>query len=141
MGVRHNIPQAFRELEKTAERYEQEVVKALVQAGERAAEVARQTRTYEDKSGNLTASIGYGVVHKGTLVAQGGFDESLEGGRIGREALQKALDEVRQEQYAVVLVAGMEYATYINRKGYAVLDGAQIRIGNIVNELLSKIRL
>ena len=141
MGVTHNIPQALSELQQAAKRYDKEVVRALKAAGERAVETARQTKTYEDKTGDLTASIGYGVIHNGLLEYVGGFDDSRNGGSIGRQVLQQVAEESRGVPYAVILVAGMEYATYVNRKGFAVLDGAQIRIDSITQELLSSIRI
>jgi len=141
MGVTHNIPQAISELQQIAKRYDKEVVRALVAAGERAVETARQTKTYEDKTGDLTASIGYGVVHNGLLEHVGGFDDSRSGGDTGRQVLQRIAEETGNVPYAVILVAGMEYATYVNRKGFAVLDGAQIRIDRITQELLSTIRI
>lgn len=141
MGITHNIPQAIRELRQASARYEQEVVKVLIKAGEQATGIARQTRTYEDQKGNLTASIGYGVVNNGRLVYVGGFDDSHEGGTIGRQALQQTASEIGRVPYAVILVAGMEYATYVNRKGFAVLDGAQTRIDKIVQNLLTQIKV
>ena len=141
MGVTHNIPQAISELQQAAKRYDKEVVKALVEVGKRAVETARHTKTFEDKTGNLTASIGYGVIHNGTLVYTGGFDDSKDGGEIGRNVLSQSAADMSNIPYAVILVAGMEYATYVNRKGFAVLDGAQIQIDKITQELLSSIKI
>lgn len=141
MGVKHNITQAISELQQAAKKYDKEIVQALVETGERAVETARQTKTYEDKTGDLTASIGYGVIHEGVLKYVGGFDDSKKGGSIGKQTLQHVAENMGNTPYAVILIAGMKYATYVNRKGLAVLDGAQIRIDKITQELLSSIRI
>ena len=52
---------------------EDKVVEALAFIGERCIKQARNHHTYKDRTGNLTASMGYGIVHRGEIVFSSGF--------------------------------------------------------------------
>lgn len=87
---------------------------------------ARQHRTYTDRTGNLTNSMGYVVVKGGTIAAHGG---ELGGGE-GQEAAFKLYSELAPQtgyDYCLIIVAGMNYAAYVESKGYNVLLPAQLK--------------
>ena len=87
---------------------------------------ARQNRTYTDRTGNLTNSMGYVVMKRGTIAAHGG---ELGGGE-GQEAAFKLYSELApqtQYDYCLIIVAGMNYAAYVEAKGYNVLLPAQLK--------------
>lgn len=86
---------------------------------------ARERHTYIDRTGNLTNSMGYVVLKKGQQVAHGG-----EGGGEGQAAAMKVYNQVAagsHYDYSLVIVAGMEYAAYVEAKGYNVLIPAQLK--------------
>lgn len=140
MGVKTNISDVVRELNKTAERIEQALIETFVQVGEQVANIAKDSHTYKDRTGNLTNSIGYGVVVGGKIVERGGFGGG-EGGSVGEIALEKRAAEVQKDAIAIVVVAGMDYAEAVERRGYIVLDKARLSTESIVRNLLQQLKL
>ena len=74
---------------------------------------------YIDDTGNLRHSIGFLVLENGNVVTE---DFTSEQGR--NYALK--LKEKYPIGYALIMVAGMEYAIYVSVRGYDVLDSAVI---------------
>lgn len=139
MGITANTKGAFDALESAERRIESALVDYLASIGERLCDVARATKTYDDVTGNLTDSIGYGVVRDGVVVRYGGFGGGV-GGSKGLDALQRATSESGSGT-SLVCVAGMKYATYVERRGYAVLDGARVQVDSIVKSLKERLSL
>lgn len=68
-----------------------------------------------DQTGNLRSSIGYSVLRQGEKKAQGGFTSILGaeiGGKLGRSYI-KHIAELYADDYALIVVAGMDYAQYV----------------------------
>ena len=86
MGVKSNCKDVVRLLSVFPERLGRNIVPLLDKAGAIAVDKAKSSKTYKDQTGNLTASIGYGVVVGGQVVSSGGFG-SGEGGSQGRAML------------------------------------------------------
>lgn len=127
-------------LEKAAEQAHTETLAALTRAGQRLVEIAKSTKQYQDQTGNLTASIGYGVYSKGSEISVGGFAGG-EGEIMGRVQLAEVAARYNAYKYVLIIIAGMEYAVAVERRGYAVLDGALLESNSVVREELSSIRL
>ena len=141
MGVRitTNIPSVIKQLDNYKNQLDEEVIASLVSAGNTIVSMAKDTHTYKNRSGNLESSTGFGVVVRGQLVEYGGFDSGLIGGNVGIEKLKTIIDEAKGE-YSIIVVAGMEYATYVERSGY-VLDNARYDGESVLKELLDKINI
>ena len=141
MGMSCDISGAVRLLNSLPERARMKAVDFLAAAGDRFCEVARATKTYNDVTGRLTASIGWGVAVGGQIVREGGFG-SGEGGDEGRKSLYDAAQMLSNATTPTLIVtAGMCYAMYVERSGYAVLDGARVRMDDIVQSLISTLEL
>ena len=140
MGIKHNCGAAIKQLQSLPQFMEQQLLSALDNAGREAVEIARATKTFKDQSGNLSDSTGYGIVKKGQIVSSGGFGGG-EGGSQGRKALKEHAAEVGKTEVALVVVAGMDYAIYVERKGFMVLDGARLRLDNILEQELAKMKI
>jgi len=110
------------------------MISAFKRAGALAVEKIKQTKTYKDVTFKLTSSIGYGVVWNGQLIEEGGFGNG-EGGEKGRTFLHSLVSGV---PYGLIIVAGMDYALYVERKGYVVLDGGTLDIGKDIKDYLEK---
>lgn len=136
MGIRMKTD--IRELERRVQDYAKSVIRVMVEVGEQAVTDIRDTKTYKDDTGRLTASIGYGVFDDGTLLVSGGFGGG-EGGVIGMESLQSR--GASTEGLSLVIVAGMDYALYVERKGFVVLDGGTASVLKNIEEKVSKIRI
>lgn len=106
-------------------RFERALLLVLNEIGMELVKIARDEHTYIDRTGNLTNSMGYVVLKKGQQVAHGG-----EGGGEGQAAAMKVYNQVAagsHYDYSLVIVAGMEYAAYVEAKGYNVLIPAQLK--------------
>lgn len=112
----------------------------LAKVGDRFCEVARETKTYNDVTGCLSASIGYGVAVDGRLVKVGGFGGG-EGENEGLAALHRAVSELSTDSPTLIVVAGMRYALYVERSGHVVLDGVRFRMDEIVSSLINEMQL
>ena len=141
MGMTCDISGAVRLLNSLPDRARMKAVDFLAAVGDRFCEVARATKTYNDVTGRLTASIGWGVAVGGQIVREGGFG-SGEGGDEGRKSLYDAAQMLSNATTPTLIVtAGMCYAMYVERSGYAVLDGARVRMDDIVQSLISTLEL
>lgn len=119
-------------LEQLPEKVQANSVQALAAAGQQFVEKALSTKTYQDRTGRLTASIGWGVAQDGSIVKTGGFGGG-EGAEQGIATLESAAAQTAGT--ALIVVAGMHYATYVERKGFSVLDGARLDTASIVETI------
>lgn len=105
---------------------ENAIVMVLNSLGMELVAYARTMHNYTDRTGNLTNSMGY-VVLKGTRpLVNGGIQGSSE----ALEAAQKTFDAVAarsQYAYSLVIVAGMNYAAYVESRGYNVILPAELK--------------
>lgn len=95
---------------------------------------AKNTDTYTDRTNNLRSSIGY-VLYKDGQKVSASFEKAGEGmdsdGSVGaKEGLDYAESVANNfsSGYVVVLVAGMDYAAYVEAKGYDVITGASLNL-------------
>lgn len=146
------------EYEKQVEQY---YISRLVEAGETAVVTAVTKGKYQNITGNLRSSIGYVIGYAGKVIKEGGFHKvqgrgenyqhvtftTRNGKKVdfwakgkfgdGSEGSRKGLELARSiiaktQGYSFVIVAGMEYATYVNSRGYDVMDSAKLEIKKIV---------
>lgn len=141
MGMKMTTPLAsiYAYIDAQAERIEEEAVSNLEYAGEQAVATARQTQSYTDRSGNLRSSVGYVVVKDGEIVRKSGFVKVKDGddGVSEGERFAVSLAGRYPEGIVLIVVAGKNYAVYVARKGYDVLDSAQLEAENILEKLSS----
>lgn len=130
MGITANfkgsLDQTFKALLAEVER---QIIESLCRVGEEAVKLAKlipPERGFNDQTGNLRSSIGYVVVKDGKPVnvsfgaVKGGHAGVNEGQRL---ALQ--IGSKQTEGYALVVVAGMNYAVHVESKGRDVLTSAE----------------
>ena len=108
------------------DRLEKATVFLLSYLGEDLVKFARENHTYTDRTGNLTNSMGYAVVKQGKMVTYSGNTQpgvgASEGLKIAMQMAQKL-----PNSYSLIIVAGMNYAAYVEAKGYNVILPAQLR--------------
>ena len=146
------------ELEKQIEDY---YINRLIEAGEAACQKAITSGKYENITGNLRSSIGYIIAYNGKIIKEGGFykiqghGENMQHvafttkagenvdfwakGKYGdgtegsRKGLELARTKIRGTKgFAFVLVAGMEYASFVNTKGYDVIDSGELELRKLI---------
>lgn len=105
-------------------------------------------RGYKDQTANLRSSTGFLIVYNGEIVRSSGFapEQSADTGNVGGEgsrsgealAREVAENEVGKEGIALVLVAGMNYAVYVERMGLNVLDSAKLYASAEIQDLIKR---
>ncbi len=99
-------------------------------------------KDYIDRTGDLRSSIGYIVTQDGSQQSQGGFNQVLDGVEGVQKGKQHAQEIANRGDSGVslVLVVGMNYAEYVERRGYDVLSGAKLECERLVNEMVNDLK-
>ena len=122
------------ELEKAALEAENEFLEELARLGEMGVNEARLSGNYIDRTGNLRSSIGYVLAREGEVITASEFAKivgkenptgEVEGDKKGRDLATAEARRLSKDGYALVLVAGMEYASHVSWTGRNVLDSAE----------------
>lgn len=139
------------------ERLQEASIRSLCVVGEQAVNAAKSAQgpdpsTYRgrripphqpnfiDWTANLRSSIGYVVVIDGKVVnekfeqVKDGNDGVKEGASFARSLAKKFPQGV-----CLILVAGMEYAYYVKKRGYDVIDSGELLARNLVPKLLKQL--
>ena len=107
---------------------DRQLIESLTRVGEEAVKLAKTIppeRGFKDRTRNLRSSIGYVVLVDGKPVnvafaaVKGGHAGVNEGQRLALQVGSKT------EGYALVVVAGMNYAVHVESKGRDVLTSAE----------------
>ena len=111
------------------QRQERVILKRLKVIGEEAINTARTSRRYLDQTGNLTSSIGYVILRRGSIVNKAGFDKVKKGDEGVRqgESLATSLAKDYPHDFALIVVAGMDYAAYVEAKGLGGMTAAELQ--------------
>ena len=123
---------------RAKEEYDRKAVEWLSVLGERVVKYAREHGSYTDRTGNLRNSIGYVVVQYGRIVTED-FSIGSGHGEAKTQARAYALGVARNlpaNKTYLVWVAGMEYAKYVEAKGFDVLEGS----GNWIESTAEKLK-
>lgn len=121
------------------------IMMALEYMGEQCLIEARTNKGYTDQTGNLAASVGYVILKNGRVAKQSGFqgkinDSERRGPAKGRE-LAFSLATQYSGDYSLIVVAGMNYAAYVEVKGRNVLTSAELLAERELPVLLTKLNL
>lgn len=128
MGITPNFTPADikAELERRANLIEDKIIERLIYLGEQCVTVARNIPPeigFIDRTGNLRSSIGYVVYAHGKEVAASFPGSESEGVNAGKKTAKDVGSGI--QGYVLVVVAGMEYATYVESTGRDVLTSAE----------------
>ncbi len=123
---------------------ENQTIKHLSKILHRAIELVRTkmlNTAYQDHTGNLNSSTGF-IIYKDGKVVHKDFRESDIGtDKVTglKEGLNIALNELRESKgWGVVLVSGMEYASWVESRGFEVLRGTQGKIDVYLKEAFAE---
>lgn len=114
----------FDEVMLFQKRLEQATIFTLQYLGESLAKYAKDNHNYTDRTGNLTNSISYVVVRNKEIVF--GPDQSSTGQAAALQAALKMIDTL-PDCISLIIVAGMNYAAYVEAKGYNVILPAELK--------------
>lgn len=100
----------------------------------------RASGGYDDHTRALRGSIGYKIFFAGNEVVRGGLEDL--GSEKGAKIAESKLNEVGATDalWEVVVVAGMEYARYVEAKGYKVVTFVQEYLDKEINKLKQAIK-
>ena len=143
-------------IDRLEQAYISAAIDVLCKVGDEALKYAREKKGYVTRTGNLFNSTGYIVLHDGKVVKQ-----RFDGNEIGSEpGGDMSMAHTKGYEYAIsvgkklppkgaflVWVAGMEYARYVEARGYDVIEGsgnwveanAESIIQGLIKEVESKL--
>jgi hypothetical protein len=108
---------------------------------------AKQLNTYTDRTGNLRSSIGYVIYEDGQIVSESftphAGTEGGDGGATGVKTGKQIADTAAQSfptGIVAVIVAGMDYALYVESKGYDVISGPTSKLRQLLETRLQDIK-
>lgn len=131
MGIkpRFTVQDIKKALNKDLQNIENGILRIMKRAGDKFVTDARlkvnisgafPKGKYRDRTANLRNSIGYFILIDNEVVLESG------GGSIGHMAARATLKKLPPKSgYRLVGVAGMEYASYLESKGYNVITSQQ----------------
>lgn len=124
--------------------YEEELINSLQERGEREVAFIRDREeidSWYDHTSNLRSSIGYAIYKRGSKMLESSF-RSLNGGSIGSDAGRKMIADLAgkfSSTYALVIVAGMNYASYVEScENKDVLASAELRCIKMMESDINK---
>lgn len=120
MGIRMatKLDEIHKILMKEAERVDRLTIRALSYLGEQCVIRVRDRggdKSWYDQSGNLRSSVGYVIAHNGSIIQYSDFNQvkqGSEGAKVGKD-LAEELARRYSNDYVLVIVAGMNYAEYV----------------------------
>ena len=124
MNVKINI-----HVDKIKDKVIEQVTKYLIEVGERCIVEARNNGLYTNQTGNLRNSIGYVVMNRGVEIGKSNIT-SLN---------QKTIDQVKakyNQDVVLIVVAGMNYAAYVEAKNYNVLTSAELLAERLLKQIM-----
>jgi hypothetical protein len=127
-------------------RVELALIRRLQFVGESFIINARQGANFKDHTGNLRSSIGYVIIQNGLQYTQSGWKQILQGteGIATSQQLIEELSKLYPNSIVLICVAGMDYAAYVEAKGYDVISASSITAKNelqkSVEELIAKLQ-
>lgn len=128
------------EFARAKQEYDRKSITFLMSVGERAVKLAREDGNYTDHTTNLRSSLGYLIIQSDQVVYEAFEGSANEGREKGRSYAQEVGKELGGYKTFLVMVAGMEYATYVEAKGFDVISGAENWIEASVSKLKDEFR-
>lgn len=123
MGIRMTtkLDEIHKVLMKEANRVERLTIRALSYLGEQCVSRVRNrggNKSWYDQSGNLRSSVGYVIAYNGSIIQYSDFNQikqGSEGVTVGKKLAEELVKRYSSD-YVLVIVAGMNYAEYVERK-------------------------
>ena len=128
-------------IDQLTERAEDAILNILMYVGESCITEARDNGSYMDQTGNLRSSIGYVVVRDGKIVGMKVGEQVKEGteGKGKAESYMTRLASEHSTGISLIVVAGMNYAVYVEGRGKNVLSSAELLAERLVPQMLEQL--
>lgn len=119
------------------------IVDSLYEIGLSAVNTIRQNHAYKDQTGNLTSSVGCAVVVEGEIMQISGFEAikptGAQGSQDGKAYIQSLASQF-PTGITLIVVAGMNYAAYVERRGIGGMTGGELFARQAVEDLLLELQ-
>lgn len=143
MGIRMTTPLSEIDAytERCLERAKQTIIGVFKDVGTQCIIEARDHPGYTDQTGNLRSSIGYAVVADGRIV-RSEVSEQVKDGVAGKGEATAFLSRLASEHktgICLIVVAGMNYAVYVEGRGLNVLTSAGLLADRLVPQMLKQL--
>lgn len=128
-------------IDASIEKARNSIVQCLMFVGESCVTEARDNGSYMDQTGNLRSSIGYAVVVDGQI-ARSKVSEQVKDGVAGKGEATAFLSRLASEHktgICLIVVAGMNYAVYVEGRGKNVLTSAKLLADRLVPQMLEQL--
>lgn len=109
------------------ERLEKATIFQLNYLGEQLVKYAKDMHNYTDRTGNLTNSIAYAVLRGSEIVTYGGENQPGDGADNALATARLFASQIGGHTFSLIVVAGMNYAAYVEAKGYNVILPAELK--------------
>lgn len=145
MGVSSNIniDEIMRGIGNAADALVDDIVTTMEIACIEVVRQARMVNTYTDQTGNLRSSIGYSVYKDGMLVTEGyEAHPKREDGKDGVSSARLFTEEIHRNyegRTCAIIVAGMDYAVYVESRGFDVITGSAKNFAPIFEKYIKAI--
>jgi len=137
-----------RDIESQIQRNEIAIVQLLKYVGESCVKIAREKGSYQDQTGNLRSSIGYVIMSRGSSLFQN-FEKAGKGNvasdedplliaRIYAETIASGIST--ENDYVLIVVAGMNYASTVESRGRDVITTAKQYAEQKVPAMIAKLK-
>ena len=129
-------------IEEMIDTREKVLIDTFCYVGERCIIEAREGGNYLDQTGNLRSSIGYAVILNGKIIQMGIGDvvkTGDKGNSKGEEFLTERIKKAQKRGIQLIVTAGMNYAEYVEAKGYNVLTSAELKAELMIHYFLTKL--
>lgn len=115
----------------------EEVMVMCAKIGEDALAISRQEHIYTARTGNLQSSCGFTITYNGTPYIATEFTpkpgengDGAVGSEAGKQYMAECLENKLSKGITLIMVAGMDYAGYVEDWGGDVLKSAEAHIRN-----------
>ena len=138
-----DLSAAINELNKVKQQAPAMIIQAIETACVEVVRKARLLNTYKDQTHRLRSTIGYKIYQDGQEVASNfqstGGEKGDEGVQIGQQRAAEAAAGI--PGIVAVVVAGADYASYVEAKGFDVLTGSALQLQQLFEAELRNLNL
>lgn len=138
-----DLSAAINELNKVKQQAPAMIIQAIETVCIEVLQKARMLDTYKDQTHRLRSSLGYVIYKDGQQVASNfqstGGEKGDEGVRIGQQRAAEAAAAI--PGIVAVVVAGADYASYVEAKGFDVLTGSALQLQQLFEAELRNLNL
>jgi hypothetical protein len=133
-----NIAGVIADVSKRVQRTESIIIEQFEIVGEQFIADARNNGTYTDRTGNLRSSIGYIIYKDGKPLNEVFPGNQKQGVEHGRNVARNVL--IPGKGFCLMVVAGMNYAYYVEAKNYDVITGSSYEAEKLLKQSLAVVR-